>query len=153
VVGPVDGALVERAVQAGVELACGGEIAPEWLLDDHACALLEPGPHDATDRHVKHARGDGQVENGMTCAAELLPQALIRRWIAVVATHVGQVVGERGEFRVRDRTVASADGFAGQRSELLVAPRGSGDPDDGNGAAMRRLPIEPGGDSCGPGRP
>ena len=120
----------KRPVEAGVQLARRGEVASERLLDDDPGALVEPGPHQAADDAWEHAWRDRKVERRVAGGAELFPQAIERHRIPIIAAHVREVARERVEIGVRRHPVDVEYGFPGVRSQLVIVPGGSCDPDD-----------------------
>ena len=75
-------------VQRRVQLARGGEVAAERLLDDHARAARAARAREPFDHGREQARRDREVVSGVRRVAELLAQRDEGRRVLVVAVHV-----------------------------------------------------------------
>jgi len=120
------------SVQFGVEVARGGQVAAEGLLDDDAGIVRAAGGCEPVGDHAEQARRDGQVIERALRGTQRGAELLKRGGVVVIAVHVFQQRGELGErvgvhaaavfLQARPRAVA----------ELVEPEAGLGDADDGH---------------------
>src|SRR5207247_1781879 len=129
VVDAEDGGLGEVAVQRGVQLACGGEVVPERLLDDHPGVPGGGDPGQAPGHRLEQAGRDGQVVQRPLGLAHRLFQPLVGGRVGVVAVDVPEQRHQPREGLLIEAPVL-LDALPGPLPQLLQPPTRPGDADD-----------------------
>jgi hypothetical protein len=130
VVDAVELGLVQVLVDLVVELAGGGQVVAEGLLDDHARMLGQPRRGEALDDGAEQEGRDLEVEDRRARVRDGRREALERVAVAEVARDVGEARDEALEELVVERLAAGHDGVVRPLAQVVERPVVDRDADD-----------------------